>query len=565
MHSIQNKMSQTYRYTLYVYRDAVWTPIQIYELTDSEIQGIYSSQLLSKTQLQLNNILLLSSPTASDPPPETTQSLAYNMRLENLTWFSKSWELMPFHIITTYQYSTEIAINDNDPFEYAISFHSITGIQKNLVKIVASNLNEFMNGFLTYYRLLHTYSRVPGFTLFDIWKLTSENKLELFASMSTLQDFVFNYLPLEIQASIISYIPKEFRYLNKYYNEFTDSIMPLCERAPYYFVKRELIRRLQNKYDTEKILAIIPKNYDNMVLKDRVDILKLALYSNATVFKYLLDRIPNLRVKYSLDNDDMSIETALIGAISTIGFIKGKDNILESTKYLFTRPDLELTDIDVSRLLEGIPELVSLILKSVRSLDRTIFSGNHLSSDAIRALNKHPDFDPSMNNYALVYTIIEQKDPITLMKILENPKVDPSANNNEFLRRAILRGNPHWYSRIIREILNNPRLDLSRNDYSIINDIQELAPNPSEIFREIISITTDPEALRRILELNSYFNMEKQSYLVETLIKKGGWKILESFILEPMSRLSEESKYLLALQPQGKVLLELYNNNLSNA
>lgn len=321
-----------------------WKNVERYELTDSEIRGIYSAQILYRVTNPVGPKFRLMSDTPSFYIPLSTES-GYNSLLPDLTAISRILDSKAmYHIVNLNAGQIEI-MYDNDIFTGIVSNY---GNRNYGVKVVASNIDEFMDGFILYHRLMHKYSDIVIQPSFELLMYTGEWKF-----YPTIYSWLLMSLPSPIQDKIISYAAYEFFYVNKHSYLISKLFYNVCEFAPWHKVLDQTLKRTLALMPDSKILDILPRNPS--LWTDPLILLRIFIPYYPNAFKYVLSRI-------NLDNRSRAI---LINNI--IWNVTPK----KESPLSIPTPDKELILNNTALALKALLERVTLTNEEIEALFNT--------------------------------------------------------------------------------------------------------------------------------------------------------------------------------------------------
>lgn len=609
-------------YTLYVERGD-WVATDTYSLSDSEIKGIYSARMLENDMgmrcfgHRFCELLLLSGTTITDFPTDTVEANAYNTRLENLLCFC-TIRLTKFHSITTDINGNIVNSYDNDPFEYAISLYQEHVGGRIMIKIVASDLNKFLDGFLTYFRWSYACFGSGKTYSFDIWR-KQNNKIVYFTTVTTLFSFLYNDLPLELQFMILTHLPKEFRYVSKYYNNLTTMEHPPCSLVPWLTVQKEIIRRLnvihsiEGPYTMSRIINLIPKKLILTCEDTDLSFLATIASMDENVFSHLLKQIPDLRSKgygsalfRKLNDDCRSRKTDQ----------NQKRSIKLSIADLLRRSDFILNPEEIISVLDNASVMTIIDAFNAGKIDPTSIDITDANNAVLMALTNYPDFNPGPNTRAFLDRIIQLGDIGLLSDAFKCKNINPSIDNNYYLQMASANPADSTWGKILVILLQNTRVDLTSDNYELLNTIAKNVKDGSDahifvhalfergminngplistwienrrIMDSVMQYLTDVPTLAYLLRIKPDLNISQmrskiidnslqcpelalsllmnptsrnsyQSALILALIAADEWKNLEMFLTTTNNKLTLQSEKVLQADPRGRRLLELYN------
>jgi len=234
---------------------------------------------------------------------------------------------------------------DNDVFTGIVCNY---GNRNYGVKVVASNIDEFMNGLILYHRLMHKYSDITIQPSFELLTYTGEWKF-----YSTIYSWLLMSLPSPIQDTIISYASYEFFYVNKHSYLISKLFYNVCEFAPWHKILDQVLKRALGLMSDSKILDVLPRNVS--LWTDPLILLRIFVPYYPEAFKYVLDRI---------NIDDRSKNILLRSIIWNV--IPRKESPLS-----IVTPDKELILSNVASALKTLLERVTLTTEEVEALFNT--------------------------------------------------------------------------------------------------------------------------------------------------------------------------------------------------
>lgn len=494
------KIMSTYSYILSAEYDDIWTPITRYLLSDSAILGIYSAQILRGyanldkvyNKNPRTNFRLQSEIEVAPHGVDTTRNQAYGLLLNDLTSYERLATNGEFHILRLYMNEGKLinmshAADDNDPFTHLIRFYDQgNDLNTPAVKVFANNVLDFVGGFLLYFQLLCRYSRIATSEDFVIYECPNSIPTGVSIFRSTIEGWFFLSMVKDVQAHIISYTPKEFRYLSRDYYELTMKVNDPCKTVSTGTLRSVFLSRLRTGlYSSKDLISMISRasnTYNRLGLYNKAFILSSAAGYDVNVFKYLLDREKDLSPVLKAGKRTLShwILNELTEKFDFKHRVSEISNRLESFRYLFARNDLIVSNDDAIAIFNRDNYDLSLLLLETGRVDPYIIDLNNANRSLISALYSYSEFDPNIGGIRFIDRALYWGDIDLVRKIFSDPRIDPSMDNNKYLLYALMPGG-FRETRNIKEImleaiLLNPRLDIHRGDNAIIPQLASLQP-----------------------------------------------------------------------------------------
>jgi hypothetical protein len=317
--------------------------------------------------MRKQDFALLSPARHLDRVRELSYEEAYNTPLQNLNNYSIIRPGKPkkidFHLLYTTSKKTVYTEHDNDPFSQFVMLYKESNTDSKAVKVVASAVDEFINGFLLYCELLCRYSKTklhyPSFEIIDLETKDLNTTRPLSGSLrSIMQDWLFNLLPSELQKEITDYIPLNFmRVSKKYYNMYAVKLS-MKTRCSLKTLQGEIRRRCICKYPLSRIIELLGRNHRR---KMAPLVLGEAVY-NLEFFSYLLHRYYRISI-----NEDNIVDV----------LVQTQQNINEGRVVVLKQEDIRNLIIDLlnnSRYSFRAKHVVSLFARSDIIYNSELFS-----------------------------------------------------------------------------------------------------------------------------------------------------------------------------------------------
>lgn len=472
-----------YPYILYIPGQIEWFPVAKYLFSESEIKGIYSAQLLMAGNISfflkfksqtVPNFRLVSEALLTNSNQLSCIS-AYSLPLNELTSyraylgidirriFANIDNNYLYHTVRIDANSNIISTTESEAFTYLIVPY-MEGVYSNIgVKVSAPDPAKFLDGFLSYYRWLNMYSEseyMPGFSIVSYVNGRAHNSSFVGATSS----FLYELLPPEVQEMISDLAYKEFKYVNKYLYQRTQSLHPPTESASWGEVVDEFHRRIEYESSVEHVLSVLPIPAK---WKEPAELLTMSTGHGLEVFKYVLDNISDLS-KVSLPKNVIISELAFQFKFQTILvlslMVKAVAPFCISTSkqsgsilnYLLQRKDLVIDDFMTSTVINiDSTDILGLFLDNQR-VDPDCLPVDIQRPGILLALCQCSTYDVSRNDYGIVRTVLETGRIDIVKAAFRNPFMDPSQNANEFLVDAVKAKNIP----LINILLAHPRISL---------------------------------------------------------------------------------------------------------
>jgi hypothetical protein len=484
-------------------------------LTLPAIQGIYTAQLLGffidYEEPYLNfpstEFFIISKSPLPALPPDISYEEIYNYPISNLLdYLGRVQEIddeAAYHSVNFDEYGNIKHMRDDDTFTHIIRYYRNSGELSNIgVKVTPSNIQEFIDGFLKYFKLFHQYRLSDlqrSLCSFEIQEYHTEigpysrtlgqhlNKYTKVGKplfLSTINVWLFTALPMDIKNEIVQYLPRTFSMINKgYYKLCQPYVLAYCQTS-IIKLSTEILRRINLDYPLERIMELYKPEVLNE-WKYLRNIIRASLSNiNPKLANRILDRI---RLDQSVGTNIHSISNAITKDLTSIGY--KEDTVNEVLKHIIGRQDYN----------PEISEIVSnLFFTKSRTIGRTILSSGKFdpntfdleitnpTNDAIELLIEFPGYNLDNFDYELIFLVIQRamKGSMSievLQKALNHPRIDPSYNNNSILTALLqeMRRNPKDQNLrlVIDAILNNPRLDIYRGNFWVAESLAELFPS----------------------------------------------------------------------------------------
>jgi hypothetical protein len=332
-------------------------------------------------------------------PEKLTHKEAYNIPLQNLNDYSiigsGETEGLRFNKLSS-KYKRAWGDYEREPFTSFIRLYrernrdSIGYSNTGSIKIIASVTEDFINGFLLYYELLHRYSDViapyPTFEIVnvegsiveriptavprilgerrflrmcDISKLnktlfTTPLRNTNVASRSAINNWLFNSLFPELQTEITDYIPIYFMSVSTKYYKMYAVQLSLESKAGLQKRIEEISRRCKANYSVDRIVELLRLDQDKTIVTIVTNVFVDSIF-NLDFFRYLLDKYYGTIIR------EIDIINALMhGQITTsetskIGVKQGIENLiielLNNPLYNFSGSDISYLFITASYAL----------------------------------------------------------------------------------------------------------------------------------------------------------------------------------------------------------------------
>ncbi len=570
------------------------TKCEVY-LTESNIKGIYGAKLLlrgsntlakligSDQRLQLRSTVYTSNTTAS--LRDGYSSLLYI--ITNYAVVTKMDHMITlrgqrredYHLVAVNGVTVR-ELNDNDPYEYIITVYQDDGSDNIGVKICAPNPNEFLVGFIEYFRLRYQYGDIKHLPSFVVHAV--QNGYIVGSTFnSTLGTLLFTQHPREIQDIIRSYCTYEFRYVDKRgLKEFQRSRKPLQEYDTER-VYNEVVRRVKDlHYTDDRVIEMISPTLSIESLLE----IAARLSSRPSVLRHVVKQL------HSRTNGNTYVNE-LLGGLSVLSSVRPAfDGMI---KEIILCEFVELDHDTMIKLLCWCSQGIANILVQNKGLDPLLIPYDQMpSSNVMAKILRVPTIDLSVDHYGIVHIII-QLEYIDLYDELLN-RIHPSVDNNVILDYAInvddrimistLLSHPKFqyihvptirrlcerHLAMITDVMNSPS---SFDGHFFEPDVRDLLictiPSVSmfkylytsesrldDISPGVVSMLVQNDLVSLVLS-NSTFDVNKNNgSLLSLLILYKKWDLVKLLVTSPNTEIRESHMHQLRSTEEGQRIIQ---------
>jgi hypothetical protein len=495
----------SYLYILYRNTSQGLIPEARMNLSLSAIQGIYSAQLLSQfidyyedsSDFYKREFSIISRDTLPAPPNNIAYEEVYDYPLNNLLDYLNIVEEIDYeagyHSVKLNEYGDILNVYEQDPFTHVIRYYNNSDTLSNIgIKVTPSNTEEFVDGFLKYFKLAYQYhplnqnGRAYSFEMQEYRMETYSNKYRKVGKLvfrSSINNWLFNALPKDIKGEIVQYIPKTFSSVSKGYYQFCTPYISIYCPTSIDKLSDEIIRRINENYSTSRIMEIyrpaILNNWDYVN-----NIIVASLNNNRPEVTNII--LAGIQLNQVVDYWGASVSDIVNADLAST---PNQDTANIVLRHIIGRKDYNpnLSDALSNLFFEG-GEAVSRTILESGKFDPNEFEleSPEPTNSSLELLMKVPGYNATNFDYTLIFIILRRTllgimQTSILSDVLNRPEVDPSYNNNSMLEELLNERQRNPENQEVREVVNillsNPRLDIFRGGFEILHKLARYYPN----------------------------------------------------------------------------------------